>query len=162
MLVKRTVPSASAIWTPRRSFWSVMPSEYSEYPPSRSQCHTYTATPAQRAPSLARSEDELQFHGDALSRAARVPEAGADVAADDAALLEHIGAVRAVAGVGAGGLARDLSRRRGRGRDELEAVPLTEPPPQAARPNAVALRPSTRGTWRRLSRIATSKLRLGP
>lgn len=56
MLVKRTVPSASAIWTPRRSFWSVMPSEYSEYPPSRSQCHTYTATPAQRAPSLARSE----------------------------------------------------------------------------------------------------------
>src|SRR3954454_9762150 len=33
-----------------------MPSEYREYPPSRSQCHTYTATPVNGVPPCARSE----------------------------------------------------------------------------------------------------------
>jgi hypothetical protein len=52
---------------------------------------------------------ELEGHRNALGGAARRAEAGADVAADDAALGEHVRPVGAVAGVGARGLVGDLA-----------------------------------------------------
>ena len=59
------------------------------------------------------AECELEGHRDAFGGAGGVTEAGSDVAAHDAALLEHVGPVGAVAGEGAGGLVGDLARRCG-------------------------------------------------
>src|SRR5664279_6659610 len=55
MLVNVTTPLASATLTPRRQFWSSTPCEYIEYPPSRLQCQTYTATPTHGTPPFASS-----------------------------------------------------------------------------------------------------------
>ena len=67
-----------------------------------------------RSPVGQVGDRQLERHRHALGGAAGVAEAGPDVAAHDAALLEDVRAVGAVAGVGAGGLVRDLARRRGR------------------------------------------------
>src|SRR5262245_20681824 len=58
------------------------------------------------AAGVADGEPDLQGHP--LGGGGRGAEAGADVAADDAGVVEHVGAVGAVGRVGAGGLLGDL------------------------------------------------------
>jgi cation diffusion facilitator CzcD-associated flavoprotein CzcO len=62
------------------------------------------------------TDDQLELHRDAVSRTGVVAEAGADVAAYDAAVREDVRPVGAVGGEGAGRLVRDLLRRRRSGR----------------------------------------------
>ncbi len=73
--------------------------------------------PGERRVVLGHVHDgELELERHTLGRRGRGAERGADVAADDARLLEHVRSVGSVAGVGTGGLVGDLGHPAGTAR----------------------------------------------
>ena len=168
MLVKRTLPSASATWTHAQVVLVGDAVGVERVAALAVAVPHIDRDAGERRATFCQVEDgQLQGHRHALGGAAGAAEAGPDVAADDPALLQHVWAVGAVTGVRAGGLVRDLphgSRRRrfgGRARPggTRRAAEDVAPLPQAASPTTAAPSPSARSACRRLRRVATSNPR---
>src|SRR3954447_8851625 len=141
-----------------------MPEEYSEYPPSRVQCHTYTATPAKGMPPLARSRM-------ASSRVMGTPSAVPLISPklDRMSLrtmplsVSTSGPLEPSPGYGpavSSGISPEavvVPEDDEDAADDDELAELLEPPPQAASPTVAAPMPNTCRTRRRLSSVPPSK-----
>jgi hypothetical protein len=146
--VKRTVPAASAICTPRRKFSLRTFGEYREYSPSRVQCHTYTAAPANGLVPPARSVR-------VSSRAIGTPSAR-PLAAPKLERMSPRTMPESVSTFGPFEPSPGYGPAVSSGISPVDAATLDGEPPHAAIPTATTPRPSARSSRLRPS-VARSK-----